>query len=132
MQAPNGVIDILVEDEVEATKVAKKYLGYFQGSMLEWQAPDPHALRHVVPENRLEFTMFTRQLTGSADEGSSLELRAQFAPGMVTIFARVEGRPVGYWPTIPCIWQALSTAHVPTRPPGLSACVTRLTYRSSA
>ncbi len=95
VQAPNGVIDILVEDEVEATKVAKKYLGYFQGSMLEWQAPDPHALRHVVPENRLEVYDVHKAIDGIADEGSSLELRAQFAPGMVTIFARVEGRPVG-------------------------------------
>ena len=31
VQSANGVIDILVEDEAEATAVAKKYLAYFQG-----------------------------------------------------------------------------------------------------
>ncbi len=30
-QSPNGVIDILVEDEEEATSIAQKYLSYFSG-----------------------------------------------------------------------------------------------------
>ena len=36
-QVPNGVVDILVEDEAEAVKVAKKYLSYFQGSIDSWE-----------------------------------------------------------------------------------------------
>ena len=32
-QVPNGVVDILVEDEAEAVAVAKKYLSYFQGTL---------------------------------------------------------------------------------------------------
>src|SRR3979411_196286 len=39
-QSPNGVIDILVEDEEEATTVAQKYLSYFQRAVADWQAPD--------------------------------------------------------------------------------------------
>ena len=31
IQEPNGVIDIVVEDEAEATAAAKNYLSYFQG-----------------------------------------------------------------------------------------------------
>src|SRR5678810_538892 len=31
VQVPNGVVDIAVEDEAEAVRVAKQYLSYFQG-----------------------------------------------------------------------------------------------------
>ena len=48
-QVPNGVVDILVEDEAEAVKVAKKYLSYFQGSIDSWETPDQRMLRHVIP-----------------------------------------------------------------------------------
>ncbi|MGE4326486.1 MAG: carboxyl transferase domain-containing protein [Pseudodonghicola sp.] len=95
VQAANGVIDILVEDEVEAVEVAKKYLSYFQGRLTDWQAPDPRALRHVVPENRMEAYDVHAAIEGIADLGSVLELRAGFAPGMVTALIRVAGRPIG-------------------------------------
>jgi len=95
VQAPNGVIDILVEDEAAATEAARKYLGYFQGEVGEWLAPDPRLLRQVVPENRLEVYDVHAAVNGIADVGSVLELRAQFAPGMVTALARIKGRPVG-------------------------------------
>merc|ERR1719498_1833403 len=39
-QVPNGVVDILVDDEATATATAKQYVSYFQGSVKEWQAPD--------------------------------------------------------------------------------------------
>ena len=35
-QVPNGVVDILVENEEEAIDVAKKYLSYIQGPINEW------------------------------------------------------------------------------------------------
>ena len=52
-QVPNGVVDILVEDEAEAVQIAKKYLSYFQGSLKHWEAHDQLVLRHIIPENRL-------------------------------------------------------------------------------
>ena len=52
-QSPNGVIDILVEDEAEATAAAQKYLSYFQGAVADWKAPDQRLLRRAIPENRL-------------------------------------------------------------------------------
>lgn len=95
VHGPNGVIDILVEDEAEATKAAAQYLSYFQGATLDWTAPDSRTLRHVVPENRLEVYDVHAALHGICDAGSVLELRTGFARGMVTAFGRVEGRPVG-------------------------------------
>ena len=40
MQAPNGVVDVVVADEAEATAVAKRLLGYFQGAAASGEAPD--------------------------------------------------------------------------------------------
>ncbi|MDG1960010.1 MAG: carboxyl transferase domain-containing protein [Candidatus Binatia bacterium] len=95
VQSRNGVIDILVEDEAEAVAAAKKYLGYFQGSLDEWSSPDQRRLRHLIPENRLRIYDVREVIDGIADTDSVLELRREFGPGMVTAFARVEGRPLG-------------------------------------
>ncbi len=36
VQAPNGVIDLLVDDEAQAIETARRYLGYFQGELDDW------------------------------------------------------------------------------------------------
>ena len=94
-QAPNGVIDILVEDEVEATSAAQKYLSYFQGSLASWKAPDQRLLRRVIPENRLRVYDIRTVIDLLADEGSVLEIRRDFGVGMITAFIRIEGKPFG-------------------------------------
>jgi acetyl/propionyl-CoA carboxylase alpha subunit len=95
IQEPNGVIDILVEDEVEATAAAKKYLSYFQGRTSGWTAHDQRPLRHIVPENRRAVYDIRKVIETIADVGSVLELRPRWATSMVTSLIRVEGRPVG-------------------------------------
>jgi acetyl-CoA carboxylase carboxyltransferase component len=95
VQVPNGVIDILVEDEKEAVEVARRYLAYFQGDVGEWTAPDQSLLREVVPPDRRRVYDVHRALELLADDGSVLELRPSFAPGMVTALARIEGRAIG-------------------------------------
>lgn len=95
VQAPNGVIDVLVEDEAEAVDVAKRYLSYFQGTVSAWQCADQRELRHAIPENRLRVYDIRAVIGQLADEGSVLELRRQFAPGMITAFIRIEGKPFG-------------------------------------
>ena len=94
-QSPNGVVDILVEDEEEATDVAKKYLSYFQGPIAEWRAPDQRLLRRAIPENRLRVYDIRAVIDLIADEGSVLEIRREFGVGMVTAFIRIEGKPFG-------------------------------------
>jgi len=95
VQSRNGVIDILVKDEVQAVAVAKQYLSYFQGSVDAWECADPRALRHAIPENRLRVYDVRAAMRAVADAGSLLELRAGFGAGIVTALARIEGRPVG-------------------------------------
>ncbi|TAJ88060.1 carboxyl transferase domain-containing protein [Reyranella sp.] len=95
VQVPNGVVDIAVEDEAEAVAVAKQYLSYFQGSLPEWRAADQRLLRRAIPENRLRVYDVRDVIATLCDEGSVLELRRAFGPGMVTAFARIEGKPLG-------------------------------------
>ncbi len=95
VQMKSGVIDVAVEDEVEAVAVAKQYLSYFQGPIPEWDCADQRILRNVVPENRLRVYDIRKVLHTLADSGSVLELRPKFGLGMVTAFIRIEGRPLG-------------------------------------
>ena len=95
VQVPNGVVDIPVEDEAEAVVAAKRYLSYFQGAVDDWTSADQRRLRHVVPEDRLRIYDVRRVIEVLADEGSILELKREFGPGMVTAFIRIEGRPIG-------------------------------------
>jgi acetyl-CoA carboxylase carboxyltransferase component len=95
VQHRNGVIDILVDNEVQAVSAARHYLSCFQGAQTEWHAPPAEALRHVVPENRLRVYDTRAAMQGIADEGSLLPLRTGFGAGIHTALARIAGRPVG-------------------------------------
>ena len=50
MQAPNGVVDVVVADEAEAVAVTKRLLAYFQGATTPGEAHDQTRLRTMVPE----------------------------------------------------------------------------------
>jgi acetyl/propionyl-CoA carboxylase alpha subunit/acetyl-CoA carboxylase carboxyltransferase component len=95
VQAPNGVVDLVVNDEVEAVAVARDYLAYFQGTVADWDAHDQLLLRHLVPENRKRTYDVRRVIETLADVGSVLELRRVFGSGIVTALIRIEGRPLG-------------------------------------
>jgi acetyl/propionyl-CoA carboxylase alpha subunit/acetyl-CoA carboxylase carboxyltransferase component len=95
VQAPNGVIDILVQDESEAVQAAKKYLSYFQGPVAQWDAADQRLLRGIIPENRLRVYDVRHVIETLADTDSVLELRRDFGRAMITALIRIEGKPMG-------------------------------------
>ncbi len=95
VQWPNGVIDVLVEDEAEAVVAAKQYLSYFQGPVSDWEAHDQRLLRSVIPENRLRAYDVREVIDKLCDVDSVLELRRGWGPGCVTALARIEGKPIG-------------------------------------
>jgi acetyl-CoA carboxylase carboxyltransferase component len=95
VQHGNGVIDVLVDGEVQAVAAARHYLSFFQGLTQTWQSPPAEALRQVVPENRLRVYDTQAAMLGIADEGSLLYLRTGFGIGIHTALARIAGRPVG-------------------------------------
>ena len=94
-QQNNGVVDIAVADEVEAVKVAKQYLSYFQGPLAEWSCADQRELRGAIPEDRKRGYDVRTLISTLFDTGTVLELRGNFGLGMFTALARVEGQPVG-------------------------------------
>lgn len=95
VQGPNGVFDVVVEDESQATAVAKKYLSYFQGVKSDWEVHDERLLRYAVPENRKQVYDVRKLIEYLVDKDSVLELRQQFAPGVATALVRIEGKPMG-------------------------------------
>ena len=95
LQAANGVVDVLVEDEGVAVAAAKKYLSYFQGTLGLWSCADQHLLRSAIPENRLRIYDVRRLIDLLADTGSVLELRRDYGIGMITALVRIEGRALG-------------------------------------
>nr|WP_321950638.1 carboxyl transferase domain-containing protein [Paraburkholderia bannensis] len=95
VQSPNGVIDVLVDDEAAAVQAAKQYLSYFQGPVADWTCADQRLLRAAIPENRLRVYDIRHVIEMLADQGSVLELRRAFAPGLITALVRIEGKPFG-------------------------------------
>jgi acetyl-CoA carboxylase carboxyltransferase component len=105
VQWSNGVVDLRVADDAAAVEAAKRYLGYFgqtgrdapapPGEPGSHQAADQTLLRDVIPPNRKRAYDVRRVIETLFDVESVLELRRGFAPGLVTVLARVEGRPLG-------------------------------------
>ncbi|ULE34767.1 acyl-CoA carboxylase subunit beta [Mycobacterium sp. IDR2000157661] len=95
VQAPNGVVDVVVADEGEAVAVTRKLLGYFQGAAAPGRGGDQTRLRTMVPERARRAYQVAPIIETLADEGSVTFLRPRFAAEMVTALARIDGRAVG-------------------------------------
>lgn len=97
----NGAIDVLTEDEAEATAAAKHILGMFQGPVRQWDCDDQRRLRHLIPENRVRAYEVREVIRTLADSGSWIELRGGYGKGIITGFLRIEGRPMGLFANDP-------------------------------
>lgn len=95
MQAKNGVVDVVVDDEAQAVGATKRLLGYFRGPGAPGAAHDQTALRTMVPERERRAYRVEPIIETLADEGSVTFLRERFAPELVTALGRIEGRPFG-------------------------------------
>ncbi len=95
VQAPNGVVDVVVADEAEAVAVTKRLIGYFQGPTAPGAAADQTRLRTIIPERARRAYPIAPVIQTLADDDSVTFLRERFAPEMVTALARIEGRAVG-------------------------------------
>ncbi|ARN75181.1 acyl-CoA carboxylase subunit beta [Oceanicoccus sagamiensis] len=95
VQSKNGVVDIVVKDEAEATVMAKNVLSIFQGKLSEWSCADQNTLQQFLPEDRRYAYPVRKIIHTLADTDSFIELRATDGRGIVTGFIRIEGRPIG-------------------------------------
>lgn len=105
--ATTGAVDVVVEDEAEATATARRLVALLTGTTTadgidaDREESVGERLRHVVPLDRRRAHDADELLRLVADEGSLLELRADAAPGMRTALARLHGRAVGLLATDP-------------------------------
>jgi acetyl-CoA carboxylase carboxyltransferase component len=96
VQWRNGVVDLRVADDAEATAAAKRYLSYFRGaSQADPASPaaDPAALRDLIPLNRKRAYDVRAVIDALLDD--VFELRRGFGLGIVTALARLDGKPLG-------------------------------------
>ncbi|MHB1834328.1 MAG: acyl-CoA carboxylase subunit beta [Solirubrobacteraceae bacterium] len=95
VQSKDGVLDIVVADEAAAVQVTKQLIGYFQGRVERWSAPDQARLRELVPDRERRAYKVEPIIETLADENSVTFLRPSFAPELTTALIRIEGRPLG-------------------------------------
>jgi acetyl-CoA carboxylase carboxyltransferase component len=97
----NGVCQFTVATDVDAIFLVRQLLTYLPTSAWEapptWPAaepagPDPGG---VVPLDSRRVYDVRAAIDGIVDADSFLEASADWAPNLVTAFARIEGRPVG-------------------------------------
>ena len=115
----SGVADNQAEDDGGAIRMAKKYLSYLPSNA--WQYPpsiessdDPdrreEELLHILPEKPKRPHDMKRIIRCVADRDSFFEIKPDFAPMMVTGFARMEGHPVGIIANQPIVYAGAITA----------------------
>lgn len=94
-QTKNGVIDVLTTDEADAVTAAKDLLALPAMSERANTGEPVEALRSVVPVDRTRAYDMREAVRAVADIDTFLELRRGFGTGMITGFARINGRAVG-------------------------------------
>ncbi len=95
VQEKNGTVDIVAEDEADATRISKQLLSYFQGPVEDWTCSSQDSLRDAVPEDRRWGYPVRRIIETIADDGSFMELRRVYGRPIITGFIRLEGKPAG-------------------------------------
>ncbi len=95
VQTRNGVVDVVVDDDIGAVEAARRLVGLTRGPVGDWSAPDQEELRSIVPANRRRLYDMRSVVTGIFDTGTFLELRREYAPAAITALGRVDGHPLG-------------------------------------
>ena len=91
----NGVIDLLAEDESQATALAKKCLSFIQGDVTDFEFSDQSVLKDIMPLNRQQTYDIRKVAHTLVDADSFLELTSGFGNTIMTAFARIEGKAIG-------------------------------------
>ena len=95
VQSSNGTVDIVVDDEDHAARVALEVLSYFQKPSSSWQAADQALLQSALPENRRQTYDVRAVVVQLCDQASFTELGQGHGESIITGLARIEGKAVG-------------------------------------
>jgi methylmalonyl-CoA decarboxylase subunit alpha len=98
-----GLVDAAFDTDEEVLDAVKTYLSYMPshaGAAPPRATPgvvdDQEKLLDLVPETRRRVYDMRKVLNVIADQGSIFELKALFGRAVITTFARIEGRVVGF------------------------------------
>ncbi|MFB6264477.1 MAG: acyl-CoA carboxylase subunit beta [Bradymonadaceae bacterium] len=99
----SGCGDVLVDDEHEAIDWCRDYMRYFPShcddELPAFEPAEPEAddetLDDIIPENENRAYDVKDVIDHLVDGSEFLEIKEEFAPELVTGFARIDGRPVG-------------------------------------
>ncbi len=115
----SGVGDNQAADDADAIAQVKRYLSYMPQSaysrpLSQAPADDPGrlepALREIIPENRRRPYDMYKVIDLLFDGGSFFEIKPDYAPMMITGFARLNGHPVGLIANQPKVMAGAITA----------------------
>ena len=90
----NGVVDVVVDNEKEATLCAKKLLSYFQGRKTNYEENDQESLKKILPDDRRYSYEVREILKTIADKDSFFEVKKDYGKSVLTGFIRIEGHPI--------------------------------------
>ncbi|MFC6763849.1 acyl-CoA carboxylase subunit beta [Natrinema soli] len=99
----SGSADLIAEDEEHARELVAQLIGYLPNNSDEKPprtsgrepVDSPAEIDAIVPqEPNKSYDMFDI-IDRIVDAGSTLELRSEYGPEIITTFARIDGRPVG-------------------------------------
>ncbi|MEX1208699.1 MAG: acyl-CoA carboxylase subunit beta [Acidimicrobiia bacterium] len=97
----SGCGDALVSSDEEAISWARAYFSYFPADfkadppLYDFDGPGDVDPASVLPEDSRQGYDMKQLLTGIFDDDSLLEVKELFAPEVITVLARLGGRPVG-------------------------------------
>jgi len=100
----SGVADLECEDDLHALDAIREYLGFFPSNNAD-EAPhkptnDPwdrrcDGIAHIVPTDQKKAYDMHDLINEIVDDGIFFEMKPTWARGIITGFARFDGRPVG-------------------------------------
>jgi len=101
MHETGGGIDLLVDDDDAAIRAARDYLSYYWDRESGEVSPTAAGIDALVPDQGA-YDM-ARVIAALVDAGSVFELRPRFAPALITMLARINGRTIGVMANQPMV-----------------------------
>jgi acetyl-CoA carboxylase carboxyltransferase component len=101
----SGLADMAVDTDEQAIDAIKKFLSYLPGHCMEAppEVPVPEGsdaacrdMLDIVPESRNKVYDVRKVIRAIADSGSSFELKERYGKSISTVFARLDGKTVGF------------------------------------
>ncbi|MBW2270686.1 MAG: propionyl-CoA carboxylase [Deltaproteobacteria bacterium] len=115
----NGVVDLVVEDEVAAFAAMRRFLGYLPSNVHALPplaaCEDPpdrteEALLDAIPQERRKVYAMRKIVAAVVDRDSFFELGRGYGRSQITGLARLGGRPVGVWANDPHFYAGAMSA----------------------